>query len=232
MLSDDQTFDYVFEVTKVPVSGMQGRLLEAIERGPYARRLVGYAPVFDGVEHSPQPGNSYARITLAASDRLNATVAAVSFSVERGLVRVLRPGDLLHLTRSSSGMGLSIVRDRLLIAAAGNIAGMPLGSDVSVRYPGDLIRQANAIFQTRDPEYRMKYRPIELTVAGHTRILEWGRPTMGSYDVFIRRTGTLDPWVSIERTGVCPETAAHSSAELLAGDCEITPWPTNDCRTG
>jgi len=224
MLSADQTFDYVFEVATAPVSGMRGRSLEAIEPGPYARRLVGYAPVFDAVEYSPQPGNSYARITLTASDRPNATVAAVSFSVERGLVRVLRAGDLLHLTRYSSGIGLSILREERLIAAAGNIAGMPLGSDVSVHYPGDLIHQANVIFQTRDPEYRMKYRPIQLSIAGETRIREWGRTTMGSYDVFIRRAHTLDPWVSLERIGICPETAAHSSGQLLEWGCELTRW--------
>jgi len=55
MLSNHHIFDYLFEVTTVPVSGTRGRLREAIRPGPYSKRLVGYAPVFDAVEYSPHP---------------------------------------------------------------------------------------------------------------------------------------------------------------------------------
>jgi hypothetical protein len=62
--------------------------------------------------------------------------------------------------------------------------------------------------------------PIELSIAGDTRIMHSGRPTMGRYDVLIRHgfimgmPGT-DACVSIERRGVCPDTAAHTTAQVV-----------------
>jgi hypothetical protein len=134
---------------------------------------------------------------------------------------VLRRGDVLHISRSGRcGLGLSILREDLLIAAAGAITKVPLGLGASARMPGDLIAQAERAFRTRDPDYRMNDRPFELSIAGETRILHTGRPQIGPFDVFVRH-GFLDGLpggdvcASIERRGVCPDTAAHTSAELL-----------------
>lgn len=215
------TFAYTFNVTDRIESGVRiaGRSSDPVTDGQ--TRLVGYAPVLEAAEYQREPWQLYARITLSASERRHATVGWATFSVERGLVRVLRRGDQLHISRTScAGIGLSIIRDGYLVAAAGAITDVPLGADVSARHPGDLVARAEAIFRTRDAEYDMSEHPIELTIAGVTRILHGGRPTMGPYEVFVRHgflpgvPGT-DESVSIERRRVCPDTAAHTSAQLL-----------------
>jgi hypothetical protein len=198
---------------------LRGRPREDLLKGD--RRLVGHAPLLEASEYQRQPWQLYARITLIASDPSSALVKSVSFSVERGLVRVLRRGDVLHIRRTGcAGIGLSILRGNHLIAAAGGIVGLPLGADVSARYPYDLIDQAEAIFRTRDPKYYVPDVPIELSIAGVTCILHTGRPQIGPYEILIRHgflpgTPGKDECLSIERRGVCPDTAAHTSAQLL-----------------
>jgi hypothetical protein len=222
VLSREGTFAYVFDVPDRWDGRMQGTVCESIKAG--ARRLVGHTPFFQATEYQREPWQLYARITLTAADKGEALVSRVSFSVERGLVRVLRPGDLLHVSRTTcGGIGLSIVRDDRLIAAAGAITDVPLGADVCASYPADLIDQAEAILRTRDPKYRLRDRPIELSIAGETRILHSGRPRMGAYDVLVRHgflegLPGVDVCASIERRGVCPDTAAHTSAELLESE--------------
>jgi hypothetical protein len=48
---------------------------------------------------------------------------------------------------------------------------------------------------------------------------------MGPYDVLLR-SGLQDTeaWLSIERKRVCPETAAHTSAELLEKEPREIIW--------
>jgi hypothetical protein len=70
------------------------------------------------------------------------------------------------------------------------------------------------------PGYVMRECPIELTVAGETRIFTRGRATLGPCEIFMRHGSLLgvpgtDECVSIERKGACPETAANTSAQLL-----------------
>jgi hypothetical protein len=92
---------------------------------------------------------------------------------------------------------------------------------VSVQYPRELIEQAEAIFRTRDPKYRMGSYPVELQVGAETCILHSGRPTIGDYEILVRHgfisgmPGTNE-CVSIERRKVCPSTAAHNSAQIEA----------------
>jgi hypothetical protein len=222
VMSRDGTFDYVFVAAEESRDGsmrMQGSLRQALSPGD--RRLAGHEPVLQCAEYQRESWQLYSRLTLIATDERNATVASASISVERGLVRMLRRGDIVHITRTAcAAIGLSVLRDDHLVAAAGAIASVPLGSDVSARGPWDLIQQAEAIFQRRDPSYNLRDRPIEVSVAGETRILHCGRPRMGTYDVLVRHgflwgiPGT-DACASIERRGVCPDTAAHTSAQLL-----------------
>jgi hypothetical protein len=221
VMAQEGTFAYTFNVTDRIESGVRMVGLASPPVTDGHTRLVGYAPVLEVTEYQREPWQLYARITLNASDRRNATVRSATFSVDRGLVRVLRPGDRLHISRTScAGIGLSIIRDGYLVAAAGAITDVPLGADVSAHHPGDLIARAEMIFRARDAEYEMREYPIELTIGGVTRILHGGRPTMGPYEVFMRHgflrgiPGT-DESVSIERRRVCPDTAAHTSAQLL-----------------
>jgi len=224
-ISPEGTFDYVFKVSAKPIGRMQGTIRKPVFLD--GRRLVGHAPVLIAEEYERQPWQLYARITLVASDS-RALASFVSFSVDRPLLRALREGDLLNLTRTGcGGLGLSILRDNYLVAAAGAITRVPLGADVSARSPHDLTQQAEAIFQTRDPKYRLHDYPVELTIQGETRILHIGRPQIGPYEVFMRHgflrglPGTNE-CVSIERRGVCPDTCAHTTAQLLTEGVEIS----------
>ena len=109
------TFDYVFDVDADLASGgrIKGRLRDPLKRGE--RRLVGHAPVLEAVEYQREAWQLYARITLTAADRGSATVSRVSFSIERGLVRVLQRNDVIYISRTAcGGVGLSIVRDQYL----------------------------------------------------------------------------------------------------------------------
>ena len=208
------TFQYIFEVPHDFATSVNGRPLN--ERKPGQEKMfLGSAPTMEATEYERQPWQLFARVDLRAWTR------RVSFSVDRGMIRVLRKGDEVCFSRSScGGIGMSIVRDDMLIAAAGAIHLVPLGSDVHVRVPVDLIAEAEAVLQRRDPKYRMHDQPVEISVGDETLIIHSGRPRLGPYDVFMRH-GFLrglpgeDCSISIERVGVCPDTAAHTTAQLL-----------------
>jgi hypothetical protein len=63
-------------------------------------------------------------------------------------------------------------------------------------------------------------------VAGETKALWRGRPTMGCYDVLIaRRVHDGEPRISMERLRVCGETSAHTSAQLMDREgCRVVDW--------
>jgi len=216
------TFDYAFIVPEGARSST--RRIEGTLREPpegEQERLIGHAPLMVTEEYQREAWQLYSRITLTPRDRY-ATARSFSFSVDRALITMLREGDVVHVSRTPcAGLGLSIVRDGQLVAAAGAICHVPLGPDVSVRTPGDLVRQSERIFQTRDPEYVFGRPPLEVRIGNVTRILDGGRPTIGPYELFVRHgfimgfPGT-DACASIERIRVCPDTAAHHSAELIS----------------
>jgi hypothetical protein len=225
VIAPDGTFDYVFDMNAdLRTAPIRGRLRDPIGDGEWPNRLVGHAPILSAVEYQREVWQLYARFTLVASDLDTASVARAEFSVDRGLLNVLRRGDVIHISRSCCcGLGMSILREGLLIAAVGAITEVPLGLDVSARIPYDLVQQAEHVFQTRDAEYEMSERPLELSIAGETRILHSSRQRMGPFDVFVRH-GFLDGMpgtdvsASLERRGVCPDTAAHTSAELFENE--------------
>jgi hypothetical protein len=63
------------------------------------------------------------RITLIATDRESSTVEAVSFSVDRNLVKMLRRGDVVNVTHELvDGLEFSIVRRDHLLCALGKRA--------------------------------------------------------------------------------------------------------------
>jgi hypothetical protein len=229
----EDTFAYIFEVGDHPIGLIKARLGEHVDASE--RRLVGHAPILRSDEYSPEPWKLYTRITLTASDQRTATVQAVSFSVERGVITVLRPGDLLHFSRDASGLGLSIVRGGYLVAAAGaveTLCKMPLGADVEVRCPG---ADLEARFFAQPDAFHYFFggaaprgKPlVEVVAAGETRIMPWGRPQIGPYEFLVRPSGMRPShlYMSVELTRVCPETAAHTSAQLLDREMPtITPW--------
>jgi hypothetical protein len=216
------TFDYTFIVPDDAPSGtrrMEGSLREPVHGGE--GRLLGHAPLLVTEEYQREAWQLYSRLTLTPRDR-KAKAQSFSFSVDRPLITTLRYGDALHISRTlCGGLGLSILRDGLLIAAAGAVSHVPLGSDVSVGTPSDLVREAERLFQTRDAEYHVRQSPVEVRIGNVSRIIDAGRPRIGPYEILVRHgsisglPGT-DECVSMERIGVCPDTAAHHSAELIS----------------
>lgn len=212
VMSKEGTFCYVFEVPDDGARVMHGRL--AYELPPGEERLLGPTVQLEITEVQRQPWQLFATLALSSPR------GRVWFTVERGMIRVLRKGDSLYIQRGSmGGLGIWILRADFLVAAAGGVFGY-LGKDVSVGMPCDLIERAEAALREGDPKYRMHDRPVELRVGGEIRILHVGRPRIGPYDIHVRH-GFIDGLpgtgasLSIERVGVCPDTAAHTTAQLL-----------------
>jgi hypothetical protein len=199
---------------------MHGGLREPIQGGDL-ERLLGHAPLLQAVEYNREKWQLLSQVTLSATEKKHAIASSFSFNVDRELIAMLRANDVMHISRTyCAGLGLSILRDGELVAAAGAVIDVPLGPTVSVRHPRQLIEQAEAIFRVRDPEYHMRNYPVELRVGDVLHILHEGLPTIGDYEILVRHghiwgiPGT-DECVSIERLKVCPSTAAHHSAQLM-----------------
>ena len=239
------TFDYV---TIIPGQSRDGsiecvaQLREVIAySGDDLRdsRLVGVAPVFRVTDAglTPDPGPRRPRvmrscISLTASSRQQASVAAVSFHLDRALTASLRPGDVIHVARTScGGLGVSAIRGGQLVVAVGAVTAVPLGSGIEARIPADLIAAATAVFRQRAPDFEFSELPIEFSVNGSHSVLYGGRPTLEPFDVFVAHgflkglPGTSE-CAAICRKGVCPNDAANASAFLL--DCRdalsISRW--------
>ena len=217
------TFDYTFVVPSGSRSGSR-RMKGTLTAKPGwhdRRRLLGRSAILEAVEYQKEAWQLYSRLTLTAGNKWTATARSFAFSVDRALIVMLRQDDVLNISRTAcAGLGLSVLREGRLVAAAGAVSAVPLGPDVSVRHTFDLVQRAEAIFRVRDPEYEMKDHPVELRVGNVTRILHVGRPTIGDYEVLVRHgfiagmPGTNES-VSIELRRVCPDTAAHTSAQLM-----------------
>jgi hypothetical protein len=224
------SFSYVFEVRDDDNAHgpFQGRVTEG-----FGDCLLGCAPELTWAEHTPAPWKLYALLQLKATEKRRATAAGISFVIDRGLMTVLRPGDFIHVAALPS-LGISILRDGLLVAGAGAAATLiriPLGRDVAIRFPEPA---AVPVRVAPGKHYRPEdfpIRPVELSAAGETRALWEGRPTVGRYDVLIaRRVHDGEPRVSMEWLNVCAETSAHTSAQLMDGDgCRVVEWPS-PCR--
>src|SRR5262245_13917739 len=216
------TFDYTFVVPGGSRSGarrMKGT--HTVKLGLRDRRLLGRSAILEAVEYQKEAWQLYSRITLTAGNTWTATARSFAFSVDRSLIVMRLQDDVLNISRTAcAGLGLSVLRDGRLVAAAGAVSAVPLGPDVSVRHTFDLVQRAEAVFRVRDPEYEMWDHPVELRVGNVTRILHLGRPTIGDYEILVRHgfiagmPGTAES-VSIELRRVCPDTAAHTSAQLM-----------------
>src|SRR5688572_31089110 len=115
MMGVQGTFAYDAVVPDEPRTA--NRRFEMKQTQPDDRRvgtLLGAAPVFESVEYQREPWQLYTRVTLTPSDG-KGRAEALSFSLDRELLAMLRPGDVLHVVRNiESAIGFSVLRnDRL-----------------------------------------------------------------------------------------------------------------------
>jgi hypothetical protein len=212
MNSPRQHLGYTFRVGDTPRGPFSGRMTEGA-----SECLLGAAPALTWAEHTPEPWKLYARVTLTASDGAE----GISFVIERGVLMMLRSGDDMHVA-ASPALALSVVRGGFLIAAAGaaaTLSRMPLGRDVAIRFADPAVVRPEIAPGARYRPEDFPIRPVEISIAGARRAMWHGRPTMGAYDVFVTRgIHGGEPRISIEMATVCPQTSAHTSAQLMDRD--------------
>jgi hypothetical protein len=188
--------------------------------------VLGTAPVIETVEDTSVDADPVCKVLISASRP--AKIASASFSVDRELIRMLRPGDVVNIVRSyRRDPGFSVVRDGELVVGVGAVADVPLGSHVTVDYAGDLVSEAERIFKAVDPEYRASQWPLAVTVAGFKRLLNLTIATIGEYDIYIARlfNGVSGALASISRTGVAPDCAGSTTAALMKREeMRLTGW--------
>ena len=202
-------------------------------------RLVGHAPrlqISDG-GLTPDPGPHRpsvmrSRVTLTASVREYATISSISFYVDRNLIRQLRPGDEVHISRTPCAcLGLSIIRMGELVAAIGAVTAVDLGKDFKAILLYHLLQQASQIFKKVDPAFSFPECPVEFVHKTHRRILCRGFCRVGEYEVSLRH-GFLEGVPGInESAAICKAERqvpafVSASAQLLESDpVELVSWP-------
>jgi len=245
MLPPCGTFHYAAKAPSDPMSSLWDlALLKPVIRtgSPLGdKRLVGYAPKMkvekcglrpDALEWRNQPSVMLSKVTLNADHEENAQAASVSFFLDSALIHALHPGDRVFMSRTASGgLGISAVRGKQLIFAAGTVSGVPLGDNVKAQFPRELIDKAEAIFRKYDPDFEFPEYPLEIQIGRKKRIMYRGSCQINGYQVYVRhsfRPGEdADPeCAAISLNGACPAVAANASAELLdhGGMFEIHGW--------
>jgi hypothetical protein len=204
-------------------------------------RLVGHAPILHITDAGPTPNpgprfpaTQRTRIRLVAQGKKYASVAEVSFLVDKGIISSLRAGDILHIARAGCGrIGMSSIRGDRLHFAVGAITSVPLGRDFSACVPMDLVYEAEGIFRKRDRDFEFMQIPVEIRAAGVVHVLFRGGRTIGDLDVWVIHTGLRGGlWyqgggecIAVSRKGACPNVDANSSALFLDTDnLEMVYW--------
>jgi hypothetical protein len=243
------TFEYA---VAVPTDNGQGsfpwpmQMTENVEpRGDslFDDRLVGYAPLLQISEGEEIPDPTglrttvrQSRLTLRASSRKNASVLAVSYCIDRELTRLLQPGDLLYLSHSCMwGTGVSLLRKGQLVFAVGAILGLPLGKDILVKMPDDVVDQIER-FHSVPYEMRRKKPlliPIEFHVGNEMRSILGGKIELGQYEIWLQEGTDYsypsgDTFAAISTKGLCESIPTIVSTMLLNKrvGLEHTAWPT------
>lgn len=208
------TFDYVSLVPDPEDRSKPWpvRLREPVELSGdslFDSRLVGIAPMLKMSDSGLTPDADMVSATtglvrpnvlrtqlkLIASKRDRAHVSAASFHLDEALISVLQPRDVLNMTRTPcGGLGVSVIRDGLLVVAAGAVTAVPLGPEFEARIAAD--------------DFEFPELSAEVKVGSLT------------YDVwkghdFLPGVPGNDECLSISLNGVCPAAAAQSSAILL-----------------
>jgi hypothetical protein len=218
-----------------------------------AERLLGPAPVLQIVDLGPDPQASArtertkhrpcpglrSMLRLTAVHKTGATASSACFTVHRRLAGCLQAGDRLQISRGSGGgAAVSIIRADRLVVAVGALAGQPiLGPDVSVRIPWDLLSEASAVFERRDPHFRfhaLRALPVEISAGEAVRLTQGGSGNVGPYAFAFLRCPELDSSVgtasdecmAIFREGTWPEGDFLVSQELMGGmgPIETVAW--------
>ena len=179
--------------------------------------LVGRAPIVTLTDFDVRPGVERTRIALTGLEEDGASMREFSFPVDRRFAEMLKPGDRINMRIGhEGGFGISVVRDGILVGAAGSVSHVPLGDGIAVTYPAHLVSKAEALFRAIDRKYRMLECPVEVTVRDTTRYLHYGRPTIGEYEIFVVhafRHGR--ECIAVTRLKVCPDCAATLTACAL-----------------
>lgn len=223
--------------TTVPVDSQNAFPWEMKSLEPFARsgdplvdkRLVGWSPLLyvreAGLPPNPMPSVpsvERSEIRLVATDKKYASCKTASYFVDRVLLRVLRPGDVFHIARTCcGGVGVSAIREGKLVFAVGAVGAVPLGSEISVKIPNELLEKAEAILRQRDPEFELDHHPIEICIGDRPKILYCGHLQMGGYHVWVEHGFLLgmpgtEESVSITLDEACDWVAGSASAQLLA----------------
>jgi hypothetical protein len=223
--------------TTVPVDSQNAFPWEMKSLEPFARsgdplvdkRLVGWSPLLyvreAGLAPNPMPSVpsvERSEIRLVATDKKYASCETASYFVDRVLLRVLRPGDVFHIARTCcGGVGVSAIREGKLVFAVGAVGAVPLGSEISVKIPYELLEKAEAILRQRDPEFELDHHPIEICIGDRPKILYCGHLQMGGYHVWVEHGFLLgmpgtEESVSITLDEACDWVAGSASAQLLA----------------
>ena len=191
-------------------------------------RLVGWNPLLHigdaGLTPNPGPNRPAvlrSELRFVSQDKRYAQKSSASYYVDRVLMNAMRPGDIFHMTRSSSGgLGVSALREGELIFAAGEISILPLGSTIQVRIPLDLIQAAERMFRQHDAKFEFPELPIEIRDISMCSILFRGSLSRNGYRIWVRHgfypgtPGTAE-CVAISLDGACDHTAVCASAQLL-----------------
>lgn len=206
-------FSYSFDTPEDTGGPMRGEGWAEFDSGTTSPAL---AASLTWIADTPEPWKLYA--TVAVNAEHLAESVGVTLTIERGLLTTLRRGDSLHIRAEGLWTALSIIRAGRLIAAAGAagaLVGVPLG-EVSIRlpHPEDVPLPAPWVGAPARPDVYPS-RPVEISVGRAKQAWWWGRPTIGPFDIMIGRGRDREPRLSLERKKVCPETAAHTTAELL-----------------
>jgi hypothetical protein len=233
-LEPGAAFHYVTEMPEGAAKTSPWQMKSAESFGPTGdslcdHRLVGWEPLLHisdaGMTPNPnasRPAVLRSELRLVATDKEFASIETASYFVDRVLLRVLRPGDVFHIARTCcGGVGVSAIREGKLVFAVGAVGAVPLGSEISVKIPYELLEKAEAILRQRDPEFELDHYPIEICIGDRPKILYCGHLQMGGYHVWVEHGFLLgmpgtEESVSITLDEACDWVAGSASAQLLA----------------
>jgi hypothetical protein len=200
-------------------------------------RLLGHSPtlaIADGGTVFPQDKRLgevvRSRFTLTASRKKHATLSSAAFYVDRNITSLLKPGDLLYLSRTScAGLALSLLRNDELILAAGAVTAVHLGRHVKVMYPLELVREAEGVFRKSDPTFEFAQTPLLFHVGTESRIVFGGSVRLGDYKILVRHghiagTPGTEECAAIWTADRDARPAACSAELLESGGLEMRRW--------
>jgi hypothetical protein len=230
------TFDYV---GLVPEVGGFPWILElhtdADRRDPTLPSLAGSQAWLEVREAGLTPNAGYdrgtwrpavlrARLSIGA-DRWSESARRIGhFHIDLTLVQALRPRDALHVSRTScGGLAVSAIRNHQLVFAVGAVTAVPMGDGSFVRVPQGPIEKAEALLKHLDQRFELPELPLEVVLEGQRHLLPGGGHDFLEYEVrafqgFIRGIPGIDESAAISRRGLCSDSGANASAQLLAAD--------------